>query len=76
MFYLMIFQFIIILSLIFKMMWININANHYEELAKIEKNFSDKVLKEFTELSKKYILLIDDRIDSLEEDEKDTTNEL
>jgi len=58
------------------MMWININANHYEELAKIEKNFSDKVLKEFTELSKKYILLIDDRIDSLEEDEKDTTNEL
>ena len=76
MFYLMIFQFIIILSLIFKMMWININANHYEELAKIEKNFSDKVLKEFTELSKKYILLVDDRIDSLEEDEKDTTNEL
>ena len=76
MFYLMIFQFIIILSLIFKMMWININANHYEELAKIEKNFSDKVLKQFTELSKKYILLIDDRIDSLEEDEKDTTNEL
>jgi len=76
MFYLMIFQFIIILSLIFKMMWININANHYEELAKIEKNFSDKVLKEFTELTKKYILLIDDRIDSLEEDEKDTTNEL
>ena len=76
MFYLMIFQFIIILSLIFKMMWININANHYEELEKIEKNFSDKVLKEFTELSKKYILLIDDRIDSLEEDEKDTTNEL
>jgi len=72
----MIFQFIIILSLIFKMMWININANHYEELAKIEKNFSDKVLKEFTELTKKYILLIDDRIDSLEEDEKDTTNEL
>jgi len=72
----MIFQFIIILSLIFKMMWININANHYEELAKIEKNFSDKVLKQFTELSKKYILLIDDRIDSLEEDEKDTTNEL
>lgn len=57
-------------------MWININANHYEELAKIEKNFSDKVLKQFTELSKKYILLIDDRIDSLEEDEKDTTNEL
>ena len=76
MFYLMIFQFIIILSLIFKMMWININANHYEELAKIEKNFSDKVLKEFIELSKKYILLVDDRIDSLEEDEKDTTNEL
>jgi len=58
------------------MMWININANHYEELAKIEKNFSDKVLKEFIELSKKYILLVDDRIDSLEEDEKDTTNEL